>query len=270
MKRTFIKILGLGLLLSSLSGVSAYAAETQTAAETAKTIEDIKPVVVEKIRLDAALIEGETVHITGSLGSERNTQDNQVYLFELKPYEDSLGERRDYIAQAPKTDRLDFRVPLLENSENTRLFSKFVAAVYAEGKYHVVSNPMHVTNPEAIASSKLPYKDPLTKKGLLIELNQIADAFELGVKHVIVNINFSQILGEGIDYEYEGKTYHFDAGIVAGYDKTISTMSGKSMLVTAVVLNGWNPKTPELVYPGVKRNNAAHYYGFNTSTKEGV
>ena len=41
------------------------------------------------------------------------------------------------------------------------------------------------------------------------------------------------------------------------------------MLVTAVILNGWNDATPQLVYPGVTKSSTANYYGFNASTPEG-
>ncbi len=108
-----------------------------------------------------------------------------------------------------------------------------------------------------VAKSDKPYEQPLTKKGLLVQLDMLSDAFELGVKHVNVNFNFAQITaGTGIDYTYEGKTYHFDKNQIAEYDKNISAFSGKSMMVTAIVLNGWNDKMPELIYPGSRRRTA--------------
>ena len=78
----------------------------------------------------------------------------------------------------------------------------------------------------------------------------LSDAFSLGVNHVIVNIPFNHILGSGIDYEYDGKTYHFNKDVLAVYDDTIKRMSEKDMTVTAVILNGWNDSTPQLYYPG--------------------
>lgn len=42
----------------------------------------------------------------------------------------------------------------------------------------------------------------------------LADAFDLGVKHVGTNIAFHQILGQGIDYQYDGKTYHSTSGLL--------------------------------------------------------
>ena len=154
-----------------------------------------------------------------------------------------------------------------------RLYSKFVVAVFDGQKYTKVSNTAYVTNPEAVAKHTDPYKNAQTKKGLLIENtdSMVADAFELGVNHVIVNIPFHHILGEGINYEYDGKTYSFNKALMEQYDSTIRKMSEKSMTVTAVILNGWNDSTPQLVYPGVTKQpeNQVFYYGFNASTQEG-
>ena len=132
-----------------------------------------------------------------------------------------------------------------------------------------VSNPHYITNPEAVAQNTKAFEDPLTKKGLNIEIHMLPDAFELGVKHVGTNIAFHQILGEGIDFNYDGKTYHFNKSLIENYDKTISALSGKSMTVTAIVLNGFNPDRPELFHNGNKKNDKAYYYMFNAESKEG-
>ena len=95
------------------------------------------------------------------------------------------------------------------------------------------------------------------------------DAFTLGVKHVAVNIAFSQFLGSGIDYEYDGKTYHFNKSVVENYDKVISAYIGKDISVTAIVLNDWNDAHPELVHAGTAKSSSANYYMFNTKTQEG-
>ena len=150
------------------------------------------------------------------------------------------------------------------------MYSKFLIAIKKNNKYYPISNAIYITNSGEIAKSKLPYQDANSKKGLLIDMNMISDAFELGVKHAIVNFNLDQILGEGIDYTYEGKTYHFNKNAIATYDTTVSTFSNKSMQVTAVVVNSWNNTHKELMYPNVVKNNTAIYYGFNAKTKEGV
>lgn len=205
--------------------------------------------------------------------SDSSLYDNYLYLFEMKPYQRSLEGRTDYCAWITKGDDIVFQLPLNYGTAEDRLYSSFVVAVYDGSQYTIVSNEMYVTNPESLAKYTDAYQDGLTKKGLLIQNTTFGldDAFDLGVKHVIVNIPFNHILGTGIDYVYDGKTYHFSSEVVATYDNTIRSMSEKNMIVTAVLLNGWNTNTPELFYPGLTEqpSNVATYYGFHVSTQEG-
>ena len=126
-----------------------------------------------------------------------------------------------------------------------------------------------MTNPESVASYTKEYPDAMSKKGLLIELDMIGDAMELGVKHTTINIPYHHMIGGNLEYQYNGKTYHFNEELIASYDKMISTFSGKSIVVTAILLNGWNDTHPELHEAGLERTSSANYYGFNVSTKEG-
>jgi hypothetical protein len=92
------------------------------------------------------------------------------------------------------------------------------------------------------------------------------------VNHVNVNIAFQQLLGTGIDYEYDGKTYHFNKELLDNYDSVIRRLSEKSMTVNAIILNGWNDATPQMFRPGTTKQpqTTAQYYAFNASTPEGV
>ena len=58
--------------------------------------------------------------------------------------------------------------------------------------------------------------------------------------------------------------------MVAEYDRVVEYMSNKDLMVTAIILNGWNDNTPQLFLPGVTKNSKAYYYSFNGSTAEGV
>ncbi len=199
--------------------------------------------------------------------------DNYLYLFELKPYQEDLTGRTDYSAWITKGDALSFRVPLAQGTSENRLYSKFVVAVFDGGKYTQVSNTAYVTNPESVAKHTEAYRMAQNKKGLAIETKpeMVADAFELGINHVTVNIPFNHLIGSGIDYEYDGKTYHFSQEVVNHYDTVIRRMSEKSMIVTAILLNDWNDSAPQLIYPGAQKQprDRALYYGFNVRTQEG-
>lgn len=239
--------------------------------------EPVIPVPTEFAHITRCVIENSNrIAISGEMKgtwSDPAFYDDYLYLFELHPYEDNLEGRTDYCGKVKKGDALSYGLSLTPTNKADRLYSKFVVAVYDGEKYTQVSNTAYVTNPESIARHTDEYKTAQTKKGLLIENTEsmVADAFELGVNHVIVNIPFHHILGEGITYEYGGKTYHFDKNLMEKYDTTIRRMSEKNMTVTAVILNGWNDATPQLFYPGVTKqpSDQVFYYGFNAATKEG-
>ncbi|MEG0566583.1 MAG: DUF5722 domain-containing protein, partial [Hungatella sp.] len=265
MTALFLMNVGMTAWASAEKGTSAAAtvsAETQAPAIPAPT---------EKASI-ATVIQGSDVKITGSVSgnvSDPAYYDNYLYLFELQPYQDDLLGRSDYSAWITKGEALAFTKPLNLGTKEDRLYSKFVIAVYDGQKYTPISNAAYVSNPEVLAKNTAEFRDPQTKKGLLIEQSMLADAMELGVKHVIVNIPFHHILGTGIDYEYDGKTYHFNKALMEEYDNTITRMSDKNILVTAVILNGWNDQTPQLIHPNASKSSSAFYYGFNASTKEG-
>lgn len=269
-------ISGAGVLSARASTDNGQTAETtaETAAETTEA--PVKPVPTEFAHIYECAISGDQIVIDGQMEgsfSDSAYYDNYLYLFEQKPYQRDLKGRTDYAAWITKGDALHFSIPLNYGTQSDRLYSSFVVAVYDGEEYIQVSNEVYVTNPEVMAKYTEPYKTGQTKKGLLIQTTQsmIADAFELGVNHVIVNIPFSHILGSGIDYTYDGRTYHFSSDVLAVYDDTIRRMSEKNMTVTAVLLNDWNNATPQLYYPGVTRQPAgtANYYGFHVATEEG-
>lgn len=255
------------MVFAGMSGISARADE----------VPPTKLPPTEFAHITSCAIEGgNQISIKGQMEgtwSDPAFYDNYLYLFEMKPYQRDLNGRSDYIAWITKGDALSFTLPLNLGTQEDRLYSSFVVAVYDGSQYTVVSNEAYVTNPEVVAKHTDEYKNGQTKKGLLIQTTQsmVADAFELGVNHVIVNIPFNHILGNGIDYEYDGKTYHFDKDVLAVYDDTIRRMSEKNMTVTAVLLNGWSDSTPQLYYPGVTRQpaNVATYYGFHVATEPG-
>ncbi len=219
------------------------------------------------------LDENGQIVITGSMEGTPDTvyYNDHLYLFELKPYEDSIGYRKDYCARSGKDANFSFSVSADMGTANDKLYSKFVVALFDGQNYVQSSNQAYVTNPEAAAKNTQAYKSAINKKGLLIQTtdSMVTDAFELGVTHVVVNIPFEQLFGDGVDYTYDGVTYHFNKGLLDNYDDVIRRLSEKGMNVTAIILNGWNPATPQLYFPGLTQHSTAQYYAFNATTKEG-
>ena len=269
------------LLLAALICMAAVPARVYASAPEQTVLEgeaaasqeaDTKPVIEEKASLSCTT-DGSNVNITASVSGPAPDSagfDNYWYLFELQPYEDELKDRTNYTAWWTRGDKVSYSLPLNFGTSSDRLYSKFVLAVYDGTKYYAISEPAYITNPEALAKNTAPLKSPTTKKGLLLDGDLLSDAMELGVKHTSINIAFHQILGEGIEYEYDGKTYHFSKKVIENYDKIVNTMRSKDIMVTAIILNGWNDNTPQLFLPGVKKSSKANYYNFNASTEEGV
>ena len=195
--------------------------------------------------------------------------DGYYYLFELQPYETGIGSRTDYAAWCDKTEKLKFILPFSGGDSDPRLYSRFVVALKIGDTYQAISAPIYVTNPGDVASFTEEYPEAMSKKGLLIELDMLGDAMELGVKHTTINIPYHHIIGGNLKYRYNGKDYYFNEELIASYDKMISSFSNKGIIVTAILLNGWNDAHPELHEAGLAKSSSAFYYGFNVSTPEG-
>ena len=195
--------------------------------------------------------------------------DGYYYLFELQPYETGIGSRTDYAAWCDKTEKLKFSLPFSGGDSDPRLYSRFVVALKIGDTYQAISAPIYVTNPGDVASFTEEYPEAMSKKGLLIELDMLGDAMELGVKHTTINIPYHHIIGGNLKYHYNGQDYYFNEELIASYDKMISSFSNKGIIVTAILLNGWNDAHPELHEAGLAKSSSAFYYGFNVSTPEG-
>ena len=274
MKRNMLmggKALALAALLvcgTAAFGTGRALADTAQAETTAGT-EPAAPAVSGQITSCKITGDKQNIEIAFNSSGDAAGTDGNVYVFEMQPYEEELGGRRDFAASAAALGSTSVTIPLNLGTAQDRLYSKFQLAVYDGTQFISVSKPHYITNPEIVAKNSAAFKDPLSKKGLNIEIDMLEDAFDLGVKHVTTNIAFSQIMGTGITYQYDGKTYHFNKAVVDAYDKTISALSNKGMTVTVILLNDWNPNTPDLIYPGTQKSSNAFYYMFNAETESG-
>ena len=207
-----------------------------------------------------------TIKATGQ--GDMQLTDGYFYLFELQPYQDELDGRSDYLGYAKAGSDMTWSVSLNYGTTEDRLYSRFAIATYDGTKYTRISEPYYITNPEIVAADQSAFMYTNTKKGLSIQVNMLEDAFSLQVDHVVLNFAFNQLLGEGIDFTYDGETYHFSKAIMEGYDKTISALSNKGICVTAIVLNAWNENDKDLVYPTSQVSDAS-FYMINVSTQKG-
>ena len=211
----------------------------------------------DSARLKACSVEnGNSISVTGTatagaLNEGETPDDGYYYLFELHPYESEIGSRTDYIAWSNKSDKLKFTLKYSGDSTDTMLYSRFVVALKTGSTYTPISNAIYVTNPGDVAKYREDYPEPMSKKGLLIQLDMLGDALNLGVKHTTVNIPYHQLVGGNLKYKYNGKTYNFNGDLIKDYDKMISAFSAKGIVVTAILLNGRNDNYPELHEAGI-------------------
>lgn len=238
--------------------------------QTEETQEEKPPVLVTAQMTGCTLTaDKNNILIQGNSSGDTTGTDGSLYIFELRPYETEIDDRTDYVWKTPVGAEFQFQAPSGLSSSMDRLYNRFVPAVFDGTSYREAGDARYVTNPEAAAPNQAEFQTPTSKKGLRIQIDMLADAMELGVKHAGTDILFQQIIGSGIDYEYNGKTYHFNKGLIESYDATISAMSSKSICVTAVILNGWSDSTPDLLYPGTQKSSDAYHYMFNTATEAG-
>lgn len=269
--RKIISVVTGVIMAIAVCGMGATTLWADTPASGATDAAAGKPPVQVQAQITSSKITSDknSIQIDGSSSGDTAGTDGKLYFFELEPYETGIGSRTNYIQEQAAGQPFSFQIPSNWSSSPNRIYNRFVAAVHDGEKYVEVSNHHYVTNPEAVAPNQKPYDQPISKKGLRIQIDMLADAMDLGVKHAGTDIMFQQILGSGIDYVYDGKTYHFSKNNIENYDKTISALSGKSINVTAVILNGWSDATPDLHYPGVGQTSGTYHYMFNVVTKKG-
>ena len=198
-------------------------------------------------------------------------QVQELYLFDIKPYETDLFSRTDPLLVKPIGNGIfTVTADLFREDGSNRLYDAFVIAVPTESGYYPVSNRCYISNPEAIAPDQTPALN-LGKKGLMVDPNILDDAIDQNIKHAFIAVTTSQLFGTGINYSFEGKTYSFDSGLINQLDQEINRLSSSGIAVTAGIVNGWNAAYPDLYRPGtaVQSSSAALYYGFNVETEEG-
>lgn len=108
------------------------------------------------------------------------------------------------------------------------------------------------------------------KKGIQgLEFLTAEDAEQLGVKHVLVNLDLTGCIStapEGAvgSVEVEGRTYYFTPALLR-YTGPVRALNEKGVTVTAVLLLSWpdDPALQQLVYPAARRPGYP-YYAWNT------
>ena len=196
--------------------------------------------------------------------------DGSVYIFEVKPYQNDLGSRTDFIAKGSLGENQKFTFPLYAGPGELRLYSAFVPAVKVGSRYEMIADRRYIENPEVVAENQSPNLNP-GKKGLRVDPNILDDALSLNIKHAGVDIPTQRFFGQGISYSYEGKTFQINKELIDQLDGEVKRLSDSGVAVTAILLNAWNNTVPELNPIGVTElpKSQAIYYGFNVESEQG-
>jgi len=222
-------------------------------------------------------MENDSINFSVSFNSVPKSDDLYLYLFEMSTYEkDTIPEGKNYIASEFKDHSVTLSIPY----KTRYLFSRFVPAIKYDGKFYPLSLGQYMTNPEALAENTSTYPEIKSKKGLLLDPMTIDkdELNSLNVKRVVYNIPLSFIIGETdneacptVDFDYSGKTYHFNGFMLDGFDSLFSNLTANGYHVTAIILNDWNEKNPEIIHPmSRKKTSKSMYYCFNTEERDGV
>jgi hypothetical protein len=199
------------------------------------------------------------------------SDDGNLYLFELKPYQSSITGRTDYCATAANAATVTFVTTLDQGTANSKLYSKFVIAAVQGGKFTQVSQEFYITNPEALATHTAANPVTTSIKGITADNAAILALSDLGVQHVSYELAIDRFFQAGatIPYVYNGKTYNFNQAIVAEYDMVMTLFAVQNVEVTMNIVNYYSAATALTVKPGARVSGYRHY-AFNTDEQLGA
>lgn len=128
-----------------------------------------------------------------------------------------------------------------------------------------------------------PYPEAETKKGL--QIGNVEDAVNLGVKHIALNMSEGDFImlepeeDNTIEFVHDGRTFYFNKGRVLGNDKRIKNLSDRGMIITYILLNSkkWGTDVPDDLWEVIKhpdydklKDGSARISQFNVVTEDGV
>lgn len=224
------------------------------------------------IQITQCVISGGNQVTVVATGAAVPSDDNNYYLFAMKPYQNSIAGRTDYCATAVKADVATFVTTLDYNTPNSKLTSKFVVAVLAGGKFTQVSQEFYITNPEAIATHTAAHPAVRSIKGITADNAAITTLTDLGAQHVSYELAIDRFFapGAGVPFVYNGKPYSFNMGVVAEYDLIMQHFAMQKVQVTMQLVNYYNAATALTVKPSARVGGKYRHYAFNTDEQLGA
>ena len=226
------------------------------------------------VAIDSCLISGTEVICQISASKVPASDDGFYYVYADEVWEDGTAGQIVAKVAAGKTAEVSF--PLHYNTPDSNLSRKFLIAVKQNGYMVQVSNEHYITNPEAIAGFTSPRME-VGIKGILPDalLMTGTDYAELGIQQVAYNMPLDLICSSAevpgaLLFEYNGKPYYFDAGIMQMYDSVVGIFNTQGIAVTMVILNeGTGEYSKDLIHP-LAKGGSCPGYALNVATEEGT
>ncbi len=215
-------------------------------------------------------ISGDSVNVTASMGAAEASSDNNYYLVGVKPYQNSISEG-EVLGSAAKKTNVMLSGPLCNGTTESHLYDKFYVCVKDGNGYKAVTDEAYITNPEAIAQFTTPNPKRSSKKGATGDVTALDIIYDMGCQHVLYDLELAYFFrgGETIDYEYNGKTYHFSKATVDSYDTTVKEWSQNGLEVTMQIVNTLMAGREYLTTPGGRVPGYRHY-GWNVAEQQGM
>ncbi|MDO4633293.1 MAG: DUF5722 domain-containing protein [Eubacteriales bacterium] len=204
--------------------------------------------------------------------------DGNYYVFGVLPEAGRIDKNAILAAQVRQQSNIAVQVPLNLETQESILYRKIVLAVkHGNGSYEVISRGQFLTNPEVLAPNKKAFSKAVSKKGLHIQPQMLADAEDLSVKHAVVNICLDTFIAsssmsnqrDSYEYTYQGRKYWFTRYACAEVDRQVKKLSESKVLVSGVLLLRNQGAGAVLVPPKARKSTHA-YYGFNVMDKSGT
>lgn len=232
----------------------------------------ITAAAVGEVTINQCVISGgNQVTVVATAAAAVPSDDNNYYLFELKPYQNAIGNRQDFCATAAKAGTVTFVTTLDEGTAASKLYSKFVVAVKTGGVFTAVSQEFYITNPEVIATHTAANPVTTSIKGITADNAAMMAISDLGVQHASYELAIDRFFAPGasLPYVYNGKTYNFNQGVVAEYDMVMTLLAAQHVEVTMNIVNYYNAATALTVKPSGRVKGYRHY-AFNTDEQQGA
>lgn len=216
------------------------------------------------VAISSCTISGADVVCQISTGSVPASDDGMYYIYADEVWQDGTAGR--IVASVGAGTSATAVFPLQYNTADSNLSRKFLVAVKRGGQMVQVSDEHYITNPEAIAAYTSPRRDAGIK-GILPDLTKASNGElqELGIRQIVYNMYVDDICADAsvpgaIPFDYNGRTWYFNGGMVSKFDSMIRSFNSYGMQVTMVILNGGRGAySQDLVHPTAQGGDCPGY-----------